>query len=677
MSTIPQFDPLSSEVVSPFLAGMSEGLNKISTALNLTNAAVTDAAMSEVYIGEDDRYRIYQVAAGNRLWLSDPAPVIKKNGSVITAGTADFTIDYVGGAIIFESASRLTVSDTVTASVTRIASASTEINDIKTDVTALEAITAHFLGYYSTVSDLQTAHVTGSDGDFAIIGGTVDSIYMWDSTSSAWKDIYKTVDLSTYYTKTEADALLANKEGTITAHGSDASSDDYYWGGRKTWIALAGKVRAVVLTGIDTATSAIITASDTVLGALGKLQAQITGRPFLTLTGDPTTATVGTIGQRAVNESSGAVFRCTSTAGSVYTWVKQGSTDDIVASAITNAKLANMANNTIKGNVSGSSAAPSDLTVANVRSIITEGTSEVDAIADGDKVLIEDVSASAGSKTKHVLWSAIKTALRLVFAGITHASTHASDGSDPITPASIGALPDDAKLENLLIDGGFQYNPDGVSGTVVLTAGQYGHGMWKAGASGCTYTFSKTANKTTINISAGSLLQIVGGEDLQSDEVCLSWEGTAQGRIDSGSYGDSGLTGSATGGTDLTVEFGTGTIASAMLNYGIIPLPFPRLPYEDVLHQCQRLYWRGKGDGNCIAYLYAAAGNVQMFAGSISFPVTMRINPTLSVKTEPTNTNCTSYGIYPSIDGIAIYATVTAAGRFRVYDGEYAADARR
>ena len=40
--------------------------------------------MSEVYIGTDDRYRIYQVAAGNRLWLSDPAPVIKKNGSVIT-----------------------------------------------------------------------------------------------------------------------------------------------------------------------------------------------------------------------------------------------------------------------------------------------------------------------------------------------------------------------------------------------------------------------------------------------------------------------------------------------------------------------------------------------------------------------------------------------------------------
>ena len=227
MSTIPQFDPLSSEVVSPFLAGMSEGLNKISTALNLTNAAVTDAAMSEVYIGEDDRYRIYQVAAGNRLWLSDPAPVIKKNGSVITEGTAGFTIDYVGGAIIFESASRLTSSDAVTASVTRIASASTEIVDIKSDVAALQTLTANFKGYYATKADLDTAYPTGANGDYAIIGGTVDSIYIWDSTGSAWKDIYKTVDLSSYYTKTEANALLAAKEASITAHGADPADDAY------------------------------------------------------------------------------------------------------------------------------------------------------------------------------------------------------------------------------------------------------------------------------------------------------------------------------------------------------------------------------------------------------------------------------------------------------------------
>lgn len=45
----------------------------------------------------------------------------------------------------------------------------------------------HNLGYYADLTALQTAHPTGTDGDFAILGST-DTIWVWDSGTSAWKD---------------------------------------------------------------------------------------------------------------------------------------------------------------------------------------------------------------------------------------------------------------------------------------------------------------------------------------------------------------------------------------------------------------------------------------------------------------------------------------------------------
>ena len=126
-------------------------------------------------------------------------------------------------------------------------------------------------------------------------------------------------------------------------------------------------------------------------------------------------------------------------------------TGDIDAASVTNAKLANMAAGTMKGNSSTESGVPADLTGAQVRSILNvssgadvtgttlESTSAVDLIADADKLIIVDASAEAGSRTKHVLWSAIKTALGALFAPFQHAARHAATGDDAITPASIGA----------------------------------------------------------------------------------------------------------------------------------------------------------------------------------------------------------------------------------------------
>jgi hypothetical protein len=54
-----------------------------------------------------------------------------------------------------------------------------------------------------------------------------------------------------------------------------------YWSGTKTWRDLSTDVRAVVLTGLSLITSTAITAADTILVSLGKLQAQINAQSVL------------------------------------------------------------------------------------------------------------------------------------------------------------------------------------------------------------------------------------------------------------------------------------------------------------------------------------------------------------------------------------------------------------
>jgi hypothetical protein len=65
-------------------------------------------------------------------------------------------------------------------------------------------------------------------------------------------------------------STLAGKEPAI-ATGSAGS----FWNGTKAWSDFATSVRASLLTGLSTSTNAVITATDTVLSGLGKLQKQI------------------------------------------------------------------------------------------------------------------------------------------------------------------------------------------------------------------------------------------------------------------------------------------------------------------------------------------------------------------------------------------------------------------
>lgn len=81
-----------------------------------------------------------------------------------------------------------------------------------------QSIAVGQLGWYETEQALQAAHPTGENGQWAIVGST-DTIWTWDSDTSAWVNSGAQVDLSNYYTKTQADAAFAT-----TAQGALAAS---------------------------------------------------------------------------------------------------------------------------------------------------------------------------------------------------------------------------------------------------------------------------------------------------------------------------------------------------------------------------------------------------------------------------------------------------------------------
>lgn len=181
-------------------------------------------------------------------------------------------------------------------------------------------------------------------------------------------------------------------------------------------------------------------------------------------------------------------------------------------------------------------------------------------------------------------------------------------------------------FKNRIINGGFNINQRGVSGTVILAAGVYGHDRWKAGASGCTYTFATVDNVTTLTISAGSLVQVIEGLNLQTGAYTLSWTGTAQGKIGAGSYSASGITGAAVGGTNLNIEINTGTVSLVQLERGLINTAFDFRSIGQELALCQRYYQKARA---CATDNGAAAATKE-YAYPVNFNTAMRAAPTVT-----------------------------------------------
>lgn len=218
--------------------------------------------------------------------------------------------------------------------------------------------------------------------------------------------------------------------------------------------------------------------------------------------------------------------------------------------------------------------------------------------------------------------------------GSVTAAKLAPGAVESVTNSRIGST-GPASCRNKIRNPRFCVNQRGVSGTVTLAAGAFGHDGWKGGAAGCTYIFSITQGRTNLIISAGSLVQTVDGNDLaaRANTYTLSWGGTCQGKIGAGSYGASGVTGPATGGTNINVEFGPGTLYEPQFEIGTVASEFDCLPKWAEFLRCRRYLnifsgadLEGGQSGLCNVAAYLSG----KLYGVIHLPVEMRATPTIT-----------------------------------------------
>lgn len=124
------------------------------------------------------------------------------------------------------------------------------LHDALADKLDTSAYAQHYRGKFVSLVALQTALPTANDGNYAIVdtGTGNDAVYyIWDA-----------------------------QEGWVSGGETTASTTDTVTEGSTNLYFTNERVRNTLLTGLSLATNAAISAADSVLGALGKLQKQVT-----------------------------------------------------------------------------------------------------------------------------------------------------------------------------------------------------------------------------------------------------------------------------------------------------------------------------------------------------------------------------------------------------------------
>ena len=440
---------------------------------------------------------------------------------------------------------------------------------------------------------------------------------------------------------------------TVDNNGDAVTAGDWYFNTSsnetRIYNGSAWQVTAITTAGLLTATNnlsdiASATTSRTNLG-LGTISTQNSNAVAITGGAIETTGALNVTGSFTVDAATGTAGQVLTSSGSAVTptWTSLGnmSTQNANSVSITGGVIQTTGALNVTGLLtmngatgtsgqvltsSGSGATPSYTTLGTAA---TTASSAYATAAQGAKAdsslqnIVEDTSPQLGAN--------------LDTQSFTVDGRDVSTDGTKLDGIESGST---ATRKNLVINGDLAINQRSVSGTVSLGAGAYGHDRFKAGAAGATYTFATTANVTTITITGGELQQVVSGLNIQSGTHTLSWTGTAQGKIDGGSYSASGVTGTLTGGTNATLAFNAGTLTKIKLEEGSNATAFKHISHPEQLVLCQHYYEKSYSLGTApgtntplgAVTLNGQSGTINGYmAGSRPFVVAKRTTPTIVI----------------------------------------------
>lgn len=282
--------------------------------------------------------------------------------------------------------------------------------------------------------------------------------------------------------------------------------------------------------------------------------------------------------------------------------------------------------------------------------------------ASTDFVSLTDTPANySGEANKLLSVNAGETAVEFItpptsttLVGLTDTPANYSGSGSKILAVNSGAtavefitLPDSGQLFNWVMNPDFTINQR--TGTKTPGIGVYGFDRWKGHASG--------------------LEQVVEG--LPAGEYTLTWTGGGSGTFGGTTSGSPFVVTVSAGNTSVIIP-ATATLVSLVAGNQITSDPFIARIIGDELGMCQRYFWAGKSMVD-LAYFSSTALGAGYYGGGVTFPVRMRIAPTVTIS-GAVYFACTNLSIVASVDSIVHTVSTTGSGAYRVSGTVYSAN---